>query len=71
MCGLREETKKEMTKEELVKKYQRLYKKKTGKDLSYDKAFDQAMKLVTLVKVVYNPVTEEDFERFKTKTPKP
>jgi hypothetical protein len=38
-----------MTNEELVKRYKAVYKEKTGLELSDEEAFDQAMKLVTLV----------------------
>ena len=48
-----------MTNEELVKSYKALYKKKFGKDLSDEEAFDQAMKLITLVKTVYKPLPDE------------
>ena len=41
-----------MTNEELVRRYRELYKKKTGEDLPEEEAFDQAMKLVTLVEVL-------------------
>lgn len=41
-----------MTNEELVRRYRELYKKKTGEELSEEEAFDQAMKLVTLVEVL-------------------
>jgi len=57
--GRRREKRSNMTNEELVKSYKALYKKKFGKDLSDEEAFDQAMKLITLVKTVYKPLPDE------------
>jgi hypothetical protein len=55
-----------MTNEELTKKYKELYKKKTGKDLSDAEAFEQAMKLVTLVNAVYQPIPKKDYEQISS-----
>ncbi len=41
-----------MTNDELVKKYKAVYKQKTGQELRDEEAFEQAMKLVTLVKAI-------------------
>jgi len=41
-----------MTNEELIKRYKAVHKEKTGLELSDEEAFDQAMKLITLVKAI-------------------
>jgi hypothetical protein len=45
-----------MTNEELVEKYKAIYKQKTGKNLSDDEAWEQAMMLIELVRTVYDPL---------------
>ena len=46
--------------------FQNLYKEHFGKDLSKEEAYEQGMKLLSLVSIVYRPMTAEDFEKFKT-----
>lgn len=48
-----------MTSKELVSKYRKIYKGKTGLDISEQDAYDQAMKLVTLVDAVYKPISNK------------
>lgn len=45
--------------------FQNLYKEHFGKDLSREEAYEQGMKLLSLVSIVYRPMTTEDFEKFK------
>jgi len=47
-----------MNNDELVRRYQNLYRQKTGKDLPEDEALSQALKLVTLVGAIYNPLSK-------------
>ena len=47
-----------MTTDELIQRYKKLYKRKTGKELTDDEALDQAVKLVTLVEAIYRPITK-------------
>jgi hypothetical protein len=44
-----------MDRDELIKRYKEIYKKKTGKDLPDDEAMDQAEKLITLVGAIIGP----------------
>ena len=44
-----------MNRDELIRRYKEIYKKKTGKDLSDDEAADQAEKLITLVGAITEP----------------
>lgn len=46
--------------------FQTLYKEHFGKDLTKEEAYEQGMKLLSLVSIVYRPMTSEDFEKFKT-----
>lgn len=51
-----------MISKELLEKYKAIYRKKTGKDISDQDASEQAIKLLTLVKAVYKPMTVKDYE---------
>ena len=41
---------------ESVKKYQELYRKRFGKEISQEKAYEEGMKLIRLMKVIYRPI---------------
>jgi hypothetical protein len=45
--------------------FQALYKEHFGKELTKEEAYEQGMKLLSLVSIVYRPMTSEDFEKFK------
>ena len=49
-----------LTKEQ-VKKYQILFKKRFKKDIKYEKAHDQLLRLINLVKETYKPMTKQEF----------
>jgi hypothetical protein len=51
--------------DENVIAFQTLYKEQFGKDISKEEAYEQATKLLSLVSIVYRPMTAEAFERFK------
>jgi hypothetical protein len=59
-----------MTNEELIKKYKKIYRRKTGKNLSDKVAWDQAFNLITLVDAIYKPINSkfsiQGFESKKT-----
>jgi hypothetical protein len=47
-----------------VQEYQDLHKSAFGDEISKEKAYDQAVKLLTLVGHIYVPMTEEEFDFF-------
>ena len=49
-----------LTKEQ-VKKYQTLFKKRFKKDIKYEEAHDQLLRLINLVKETYKPMTKQEF----------
>lgn len=53
--------------EEYIIKYTQLYKKHFGVNLPRDQAYDQASRLLGLVKVVYRPITELDYQASKNR----
>jgi hypothetical protein len=46
--------------DEQIKEFQRLYKKRFGKDISKVEAYEKGLKLSQLLKVVYSPPTTKD-----------
>ena len=51
-----------MTTDELAKRYKELHKLKTGQYLSDEQALEQAIKFVSLVKEVYQPISHKKDE---------
>ena len=54
-----------MLSDEQIKKFQELYKKNFGKDISQEEAYEQGIKLIRLVKLIYKPTTQGTHERLK------
>ena len=48
--------------DEDLTKFQALYKNEFGIEISKEKAYEQGMKLLNLVSIVYQPTTEEEYE---------
>jgi hypothetical protein len=48
-----------MLKEEDVKEFQRIYKERLGRDISYKEAYEKAMRLLRFVKAVYGLLEAE------------
>lgn len=47
--------------------FQNLYKEHFGIDLSREEAYEQGMKLLGLVSIVYRPITSKEFEKIQTR----
>ncbi len=45
-----------------VKKFQALYRKRFGKEISKEAALEQGIKLVRLMEIIYKPMTKEKYE---------
>jgi len=50
-----------MLTDEQITKFQNIYKKNFGKEISREVAYDMGAKLVELFKLVYKPMTETEF----------
>ncbi len=48
-----------------VEKFRELYRRKYGKEISKERAIEQAMKLLTLLHHIYEPITIKRFEEIK------
>lgn len=49
---------------EQVEKFQKIYKERFGEEISYDEALKSGTKLVNLMRIIYKPITKEDFEKY-------
>ena len=45
-----------------VTKFQKLYKARFNKKISREKAYEQGVKLIRLVELIYKPMTEKEYK---------
>lgn len=50
---------------EQITKFQTLYKNRFGKDINREEAYEQGVKLIRLVELVYQPMTEAEYQRLQ------
>lgn len=55
-----------ITKED-VEKFQELYKKEKGEEISYEEAQECTINLVNLLRIIYKPIKKEDYEKYSKK----
>ncbi len=49
-----------------ISSFQILYKEEFKEEISEEEAYDQAVKLIELVRAIYKPITKEDYKKYKT-----
>ena len=54
-----------MLSDERITKFQTLYKNRFGKEISREEAYEQGVKLVRLVKLIYKPIAEAEFNQLQ------
>jgi len=54
-----------MLSDEQIKKFQSLYKKRFGKEISQEEAYEKGAKLIRLIKLVYKPMTESEYKQLQ------
>lgn len=54
-----------MLTEEQVNKFQILYKNRFGKEISKKEALEKGTKLVRLMQIVYQPMTESEYKQLR------
>jgi uncharacterized tellurite resistance protein B-like protein len=50
---------------EQVGKFQAIYKAKFGREISRELAYEQGVKLIRLMEIIYKPMTLTDYEKSK------
>lgn len=51
--------------DEDIRKFQDLYKERFGKEISKENAYEQGVKLLRLMSVVYRPMTEAEYQNIQ------
>ncbi len=54
-----------MLSDEQIAKYQTLYKKYFGKEISREEAYEEGVKLIRLVELIYKPMTEAEYQKLQ------
>ena len=54
-----------MLTDKQVEQFQKLYQGHFGKEITKEEAQEKGIKIINLMRVVYSPLTEEDFEKLK------
>lgn len=54
-----------MLSDEQITKYQTLYQNRYGKEISREEAYEQGVKLIRLIGLIYKPMTEEEYGRLQ------
>lgn len=54
-----------MLSDERVKKFQMLYLKRFGKTISREEAYEKGVKLMRLVEITYQPMTEAEYKQLQ------
>lgn len=56
-----------MLTDKQIEKYQLLYKKHFGKEISKEEAYNQGIKLIRLLNIIYKPITKKEYEKYNSK----
>lgn len=48
-----------------ITKYQMLYKDRFGKEISREEAYEQGVKLIRLIELIYKPMTQEEYDQLQ------
>ena len=54
-----------MISDEQVKEFQILYKNRFGKEISRERAYEEGVKLIRLIKLIYKPMTEREYKQLQ------
>ena len=53
-----------MINEEHLSKFQQLYRERFGRTISRDEALAKGIELIELIKLIYKPITREEYRQF-------
>ncbi len=48
-----------------IKDFQVIYEKRFGKKINRDKAYEKGIRLINLLRIIYKPLNEEEFNQLK------
>ena len=55
--------------EEEITKFQTLYKKHFGKEISREQAYEEGVKLLRLMQLIYKPMTKKGYQKLLSHRP--
>jgi len=56
-----------MLSDEQITKFQLLYKNRFGKIISRERAYEQGIKLIRLVELIYKPMTKAEYQQLQNR----
>lgn len=56
-----------MLSDKQIEQFQKLYKRRFGKEISREEAVEQGVSLIRLVELIYRPMTEEEYKKYEPK----
>ena len=54
-----------MLSDEQIKQFQILYKKRFGKEISREEAYEKGAKLLRLIELIFKPITEAEYQKLQ------
>lgn len=54
-----------MLSDEQIKKFQSIYKKRFGKEISYQDALESGISLVRMMQIIYKPITQAEYDQLQ------
>jgi hypothetical protein len=54
-----------MLSNDQITKFQTLYKNRFGRDIDREEAYEQGVKLIRLIELVYQPMTEAEYQKLQ------
>jgi len=54
-----------MLSDEQIIKFQTLHKKRFGKEISREEAYEKGTKLIRLIELIYKPMTEAEYQQLQ------
>ena len=54
-----------MLSDKQVQNFQNIYRKRFGKKISYQDALERGIKLVRLMQIIYQPITQKEFDNLQ------
>lgn len=56
-----------MLSDEQITKFLTLYKNRFGNEISREEAYEKGVKLIRLLEIIYQPMTEKEYEAVQTR----
>ena len=54
-----------MLSDEQITKFQTLYRNRFGEEISREEAYEQGVKLIRLVELIYKPMSEKEYQNLQ------